>query len=104
MTNVIQSTPLPFDPESLPTELAMLGTRRISEILCDLHARVTLLETLLDLAPVQPCATPTAAPTAPVREIVEELGNGWRVVRTPVLKCHQTAQDGQGRAQPHEPV
>jgi len=90
VTNIISAhpypppnpAPLPLQPDSLATELALLGTRRLIEIICNLHGRLTAVETLLDLAPA-PCATPTAAATAPVREIVEELGNGWRVERQP---------------------
>lgn len=90
MTNIISAhpypppnpDPLPLQPDSLETELALLGSRRLIEIICDLSTRLTTVEHLLDLAPA-PCATPTAAATAPVREIVEELGNGWRVERQP---------------------
>lgn len=72
MTNIISAHPYP-PPNPAPL---------LIEIICDLSTRLTTVEHLLDLAPA-PCATPTAAATAPVREIVEELGNGWRVERQP---------------------
>ena len=91
MTNILSAQPypppnpdpLPLQPDSLATELGLLGTRRLIEIICDLHSRLLTVERLLDLAPAPAGARPTAAPTAPVREIVEELGNGWRVERRP---------------------
>jgi len=51
VTNIIQAdpypapypppnpAPLPLEAENLTTELALLGSRRLIEIICDLHGR-----------------------------------------------------------------
>lgn len=88
-------------PLSLKQQLQLQGTPEIIDLLCELTARIDRLETALLQ---RPPATNSAGPAMPNREIVEELGHGWQIVRTPVLESHQTAQDGHSGPQASEPV
>lgn len=86
-------------PLDLKRQLELGGCPAMIDLLCELTARLDRLE--LDRA--QPrAATSSAGPAAP--EIVEDLGHGWQIVRTPVLKPPQTAQEPHGAPQPTQPV
>lgn len=70
-----------LDPKHLKYQIELGGQPRIIAVLCELNLRIRLLELRIARLESETASAPAATSTG--TEIVEDLGHGWQIVRTP---------------------